>query len=84
VNAVAKEDLNVIVEKGKKTDIKTKIDINNNLKLPINKDDVVGKVKAIDGNTVCGEANIVAENDIKKMNFGDIFDKQFSRWINAK
>lgn len=84
VNAVAKEDLNIIVEKGKKTDIKTEIDINKNLKLPINKDDVVGKVKAIDGNTVCGEANIVAENDIKKMNFGDIFDKQFSRWINVK
>ena len=69
INAVVEEDLLVLKKKSeisKQYDIETKL---NEIKLPINEGDVVGKVLVKDGNKSIKEANLVAGESVEKLGY---------------
>lgn len=66
LNVVLEKDINAVVNiENENKNISPDIEISNNLKAPISKGEVVGKIKyEIEGKTY--EANLIAENDVKK------------------
>ncbi|WDC85820.1 hypothetical protein PL321_15035 [Caloramator sp. mosi_1] len=75
VKVIAKENLNIVVEKGNKPNIEKKIEIFKDLKLPINKGETVGIVKAVEGENVYGQVEAIADSKIEKMKFIDTLNK---------
>lgn len=84
INAIAKQDLNIVIEKGTKVSVEKKLELNKNLTLPIKKGDIIGTLKAVDKEKEYGETPVIAENDIVKMKFYDTFKKSFKLWFNIK
>ena len=83
VEAVSKNDITVLKEKNDNESLSTKIDINKNLKAPINKGDTVGKVYIIKGGIVVGESDLVAKQDVKRMKISDNIIKVTREWAIA-
>lgn len=84
VKILAKDDLNVIFEKGNKGNIEKKVQINNNLNLPIKKGDPIGVIEAVDGDKVLNKIEVVADSNIKKINLLDSIGKAFKSWLRVK
>lgn len=84
VKVMAKDDLNLVFEKGAKPKIEKKVEISKDLKLPIKKGDSIGVVRAVEGDKVYGEIDIVADQDITKINMFDTLGKCFRGWINVE
>lgn len=84
VNIITKGDFNIIIEKGAKVKIEKKLELNNDLKLPIRAGEIVGSLKAYEGNTLYGEIPVVIDKDIEKVKFFDILKKAFRLWTNVK
>jgi D-alanyl-D-alanine carboxypeptidase (penicillin-binding protein 5/6) len=80
----ASEDLNVIVEKGRKLKLDKKIEVFKDLKLPLKKGSKVGIIKAVEGNNVHGQIPIIIEVDVRKMNFADVLKKPMKIWLNIE
>ncbi|MCX7695516.1 MAG: D-alanyl-D-alanine carboxypeptidase [Caloramator sp.] len=83
VKVVAKENLNIVVEKGNKPNIQKKIEIFKDLKLPINKGETVGVIKAVDGENVFGQVEAVVDCKVEKMKFIDTLNKVFKSFLNV-
>lgn len=69
INAVVDEDLLVLKKKSeisKQYDIETKV---NEIKLPINEGDIVGKVLIKDGNKVVKQSNLIASETVNKLGY---------------
>lgn len=69
INAVVDEDLLVLKKKSeisKQYDIETKL---NEIKLPINEGDVVGKVLVKDENKVIKEANLISNESVNRLGY---------------
>lgn len=84
VKVLAKEDLDVVFEKGSKGNIEKRVQINDNLKLPLKKGDSIGFIEAVDGDKVLNKIDVVADSDIKKINFFDSIGKVFKSWLRVK
>lgn len=84
IKILAKEDLNVIYEKGSKGNIEKKVQINKELKLPLKKGDSIGTIDAVDGNKVLNKTDAVVDSDIKKINFFDSLGRGFKSWLRMK
>nr|WP_029453158.1 D-alanyl-D-alanine carboxypeptidase family protein [Clostridium algidicarnis] len=63
--AKAKEELNIIVEKGQKVETTKELIIDEDKK-SYNKDDVIGHCKYYEGETLLGEVEIYTDREIKK------------------
>ncbi|QCX32675.1 D-alanyl-D-alanine carboxypeptidase [Caloramator sp. E03] len=83
INIVAKQDLNLIVEKGSKPQYEKKLELMKDIKLPLKKGDKVGVIKAIDGSNVLGEVDAVVDCDVKNMKLTDFMKKVFKEWIKV-
>jgi serine-type D-Ala-D-Ala carboxypeptidase (penicillin-binding protein 5/6) len=83
-NIVAKDDLSIVTEKGTKINMEKQLELNKDLKLPIKKGDIVGNLKAVEGNKVYGTVPVVCDNDIVKMKVYDVIKKSFKTWLNLK
>lgn len=69
ISAVVEDDLLVLNKKSeisKQYDIETKV---NEIKLPINEGDVVGKVLVKDGNKVIKQSNLIASESVNKLGY---------------
>lgn len=69
INAVVEEDLLVLKKKSeisKQYDIETKL---NEIKLPVNEGDIVGKVLVKDGNKVIKQSNLIASASVNKLGY---------------
>ena len=69
INAIVEEDLLVLKKKSeisKQYDIETKL---NEIKLPINEGDVVGKVLVKDENKVIKEANLISNESVNRLGY---------------
>lgn len=84
VKILAKEELNVIYEKGNKGNIEKRVKINNNLKLPLKKGDSIGVIEAVDGDKVLNKIEVVVDSDVKKINLFDSIGKAFKSWLKVK
>lgn len=70
-----------LVNKQSENKIESKVSLNNDIKAPVNKGDVVGKIEFVENNKKIGEVNIVASEDVKKLNLVDVFGLFLRKWI---
>ena len=69
VDLVAKDDLSVLIKKGDKKDFTKKVQIKDDLKLPIKKNTELGVVKVYRGDELVGESKIINKEDINKASY---------------
>ena len=69
VDLVAKDDLSVLIKKGDKKDFTKKVQIKDDLKLPIEKNTELGVVKVYRGDELVGESKIINTEDINKASY---------------
>ena len=69
VDLVAKDNLSVLIKKGDKKDFQKKVEIKQNLKLPIKKNTELGVVKVYRGKELVGETKIINSEDINKASY---------------
>ncbi|WP_434793408.1 D-alanyl-D-alanine carboxypeptidase DacF [Terrisporobacter petrolearius] len=69
VDLVAKDDLSVLIKKGDKKDFQKKVEIIQDLKLPIKKNTELGVVKVYRGKELVGETKIINNEDINKASY---------------
>lgn len=69
VDLVAKDDLSVLIKKGDKKDFQKKVEIKQDLKLPIKKNTELGVVKVYRGKELLGETKIINNEDINKASY---------------
>ena len=79
--AVAEEKIAVMVEKGNTDSIKTKVVLNESVKLPISKGDRIGRLEVYgtDGdknNVKLGEYNLMASSDIRKASLKMLIERK--------
>ena len=75
VNLGYEKDFYYLSKKGEKTNFKIKLELNNRVKAPVKKNDVLGKAYIINDGVVVGEINVVSKDNINKVNYKDCFDK---------
>ena len=69
VDLVAKDDLSVLIKKGDKKDFTKKVQIKDDLKLPIKKNTELGVVKVYRGDELVGESKIINTEDKNKASY---------------
>ena len=73
VDIITDSEITILRKKNEESKKYTeKIELNE-LSLPINKGDIVGKLKILDGNNLVGEYNLIASKDVKKKSFINLF-----------
>ncbi len=73
VIALAHSDTTVVIDKENKEKIKTHVNVNKNLKAPVNKGDVIGEmIVTLNGETLA-KTDLVSDRTIKRKNAGDYF-----------
>jgi len=79
----SEKDMTVLTEKVSSTELTYKTELNKNIKLPIQKGEVVGKVIVLENGVVVEEGNLVSCEDYKKQGLfsgaKNIFDKWFGK-----
>lgn len=69
INLVAKEDLSVLIKKGRNKDFTRKIKVNENPTIPIKKGTNLGYVEIYQGKTLVGKVDLVNTKDIQKASY---------------
>ncbi|WP_434796814.1 D-alanyl-D-alanine carboxypeptidase family protein [Terrisporobacter vanillatitrophus] len=69
VDLVAKDDLSVLIKKGDKKDFQKKVEVKQDLKLPIKKNTELGVIKVYRGKELVGETKIINSEDINKASY---------------
>ncbi|EYE87759.1 D-alanyl-D-alanine carboxypeptidase [Fervidicella metallireducens AeB] len=82
--AIAKDDINLIYEKGNKPNVQKRVEVFQDVKLPLKKGDVVGIVKVVDGEKILGKTELVIDRDVNKMSLADSIKKVVKNWLNLK
>lgn len=80
VRAVLEENCYAVTEKSRKSDIKKLVRIRKNVKAPVKKGDRLGKITLVLDGEVISEADIVAERDVEKIHFGNMYLKVLKKW----
>ena len=70
-----------LVNKQSKNKIETKITLNKNMKAPVKKGDVVGKIEIFEDGVSVGMVNVVADESVEKLNLVDVFGVFFRKWV---
>ncbi len=75
------DSFGMMCQKNDKLDVEQEIIIDKNISAPINKDQVVGKVIFKSGDNILGEANLLANEKIEKINVISQTDKILKKWF---
>ena len=82
IDAIFESNADIVVKKGIKDKIQSEIIIDENLKPPLKKGEVVGKaIYKVDGEVIY-EANIIAAGDVQKVSTVSIFYKMIVKWFS--
>lgn len=76
----AKENYYVISKKGQTSDYETVLELPENIKAPINKGEVIGKLKILKQGAVIKEIDIVILQEVEALGFKDGLKEIISRW----
>lgn len=82
IDIVLESDMGALIQKGKEKEIVQNITLEESLKAPINKGQVVGEVNYILEDKTIAKANLVAAKEIKKVNFINYSVNIIDRWFN--
>ena len=77
-------DSSVLLPKSEKNKVEEVVELPKQLKAPVKKGDVIGKVKYVSGDKTLLEKDIVASADVKKAGFFDIFKDIWSHVLYGK
>ncbi len=80
VNAVMKKDFAAVVEKNVKN-LERNITLNEKIKAPVKKGDVIGKIEFLSGDKIVAESELVAEKDIPKKSFFGIIASFYQSFL---
>ncbi|MDU3801551.1 D-alanyl-D-alanine carboxypeptidase family protein [Paraclostridium bifermentans] len=75
VNLVAKEDLTALIKKGESKDFTKKIQVCENIKMPVKKGTKLGTINIYKGNNQVGKVDLVNEKDINKASYFRMFER---------
>lgn len=82
IPVILENSLGIILEKGKEKDIKQTININENINAPVKKGDKLGEVIfSLDGDNI-SKTDLVAQEDVEKINIMSMSKKIYSKWFN--
>lgn len=81
-NAVAEKDCGTLIAKGNDFNIEQSIDLPDVIKAPIKKEDVIGKLKYTYNGEIVGECNLIASDDVDKMNIVSMEQYVLDRWFS--
>lgn len=82
IPAILEESSGVILEKGKEKDVEQLISINENISAPIKKGDKLGEVSfSLDGEVI-SKTNLIAQEDVDKINIVSMAKNIYSKWFN--
>lgn len=82
VNLVYESTNGTVIKKGNSDGIKNEIIINEDIVAPISKGDVLGKVNFYLNDELIGTSNLIAEEEVKKMNSLNMFEYISNLWTN--
>lgn len=71
-----------IVKKGEGKEVSSEIILNEKISAPIKKGDILGKENFYLNNELISTVNLVAKNDVEKLNIINMFNYVFSKWKN--
>ena len=84
VNGVAKNDYVIMDNKKVSGEITKEIELIPDIKAPVEKDQKLGVLRILKGDSVMYELDIVAEKTVKHRNVFDIIKLYFLKWLGAK
>lgn len=62
-----------LIEKGKESEIQSKVKVNEEITAPISKGDSIGSVEYYLGDKLIGKYDITAADEVKEISFGEVF-----------
>ena len=81
VDAILEEDSGCLIKKGKSKDITSNINLNDKISAPITKGQKLGEVTYSIDNEVIAKVNIVAKEDVKKLNLVNMSARVIENWF---
>lgn len=82
INAIFQDNKNRIILKEQESLVSQEIEIPDKLQAPINKGDVIGKIKYLIDGEIIATVDVVADKDVKKMSFLNISGVVLKKWFN--
>ena len=82
IPAILEESSGVILEKGKEQDVEQLININENINAPIKKGDKLGEVSFSLYGEVISKTNLIAQEDVDKINIVSMGKNIYTKWFN--
>ena len=82
IPAILENSSGVILEKGKEKDVEQSININENINAPIKKGDKLGEVSFVLNGEVISKTNLIAQEDVDKINMVSMVKDIYSKWFN--
>ena len=76
-----KKILGCLVKKGESQNVTTNISVPDTISAPVNAGQKVGEISFVLNGTVIGSTNIVAKENIKKLNIGNMISKVIDNWF---
>lgn len=70
-----------LVNKQLESKLETKVTLNDEVKAPVKKGNVVGKVEIIENKKTIGEVNLVASENVQRLNFVDVLGLFLGKWV---
>lgn len=82
VNLVCKNSCGAIIKKGTSSEIVNEIIVNEEISAPLNKGDVLGKANFYLNDELIASTDLIAEENVKKMNSLNMFEHVSNLWTN--
>lgn len=81
VDAILESDSGCLIQKGKSKAISTDIKLDDNMSAPISKGQILGKVTYSIDNEEISKVNIIAKEDVKKLNLVNMSARTIESWF---
>ena len=77
-------DFNVLMEKGKLSEIQKNINIAEQVEAPVDKGQKVGEIVYTANGQELGKVDLITTEEVKKVSMTKIFSRLFHNWLNAR
>lgn len=82
VNVVFESSSGTLLKKGEDKNVEEIINIQDNISAPISIGQKLGEISYVLNGETIGKANLVAENDVKKIGIWTFMERLFFSWFN--
>jgi len=82
VNLKYEGNCGILLKKGEEKNIDQIVDIPESISAPLKKGEVVGSITYTANDEVVGAVNLVAEEDVDKLNLGNMMKLTYDSWFN--